>query len=90
MYLLYHFSKFIEQNKTSFVNFFFRLGDEGLTVHFNLHMDPSKGDISSNELVELLSAEMTSPNSTEGAETETTSILGDLSIDLQSINIQGK
>ena len=53
-------------------------------------MDPSKGDISSNELVDLLSAEMTSPNSTEGAETETTSILGDLSIDLQSINIQGK
>ena len=67
----------------------FSLGDEGLTVHFNLHMDPSKGDISSNQLVDVLSTEMTSPNSTEEAETETTSILGDLSIDVQSIKIQG-
>ena len=50
-------------------------------------MDPSKGDISSDEVVQVLSKEVTSSNSTEGPETET--VLGDLSIDIQSINIQG-
>ncbi len=68
----------------------FSLGDEGLTVHFNIHMDPAKGEATSNELIDVLTTEVTSSNG-NATETDspTTSVLGDLVIDVQSINIQG-
>ena len=66
----------------------FSLGDEGLTVHFNIHIDPSKGETSSVDLVDVLTTEISADNSTE-TETASNPILGDLVIDVQSINIQG-
>jgi hypothetical protein len=70
----------------------FSLGDDGLTVHFNIHMDLAKGETTSNELIDVLTTEVTSSNgnATETETPTTTSVLGDLVIDVQSINIQGK
>ena len=55
--------------------------ETGLTVHFNLHMDPSKGDISESNIIDVLTEEILSSNVTG-------SVLGDLVIDLDSLDIQ--
>ena len=62
-----------------------------MTVHFNVHMDPSKGDASTNDVADILTTEVLSTtNSTSDEPTDTNSILGDIVIDVQSINIQGE
>ena len=65
----------------------FRHDKEGVTVHFNLHMDPSKGDATANDVTDVLTTEILTSNSTETE--STSSILGDIVIDVQSVNIQG-
>ncbi|TRY68657.1 hypothetical protein TCAL_02473 [Tigriopus californicus] len=58
------------------------LGEDGLTVHFNVHMDPSKGEPKSEELLTVIKHEIqVATNSTE-------SILGELVIDDESLEIQ--
>ena len=60
-----------------------RLSDEGgLAVNFNLHMDPAKGETSATEITEILTQEILSSNITG-------SVLGDLTIDPESLEIQG-
>ena len=60
----------------------FRLDKEpGLTVHFNVHMDPSKFDVQPEDIIDVLSQEILN-NTTE-------SVLGDLVVDLDSLDIQG-
>ena len=62
-----------------------------MTVHFNVRMAPSKGDASTNDVADILTTEVLSTtNSTSDEPTDTNSILGDIVIDVQSINIQGE
>lgn len=64
-------------------SFTHRLSDEGgLAVNFNLHMDPAKGETSATEITEILTQEILSSNITG-------SVLGDLTIDPESLEIQG-
>lgn len=66
------------------LNLTFRLGEDGLTVHFNVHMDPSKGEPKSDELLTVIKHEI------QMAANSTQSILGELVIDDESLEIQGK
>jgi hypothetical protein len=66
-----------------------RLGDGGLTVHFNIHMDPSKFEATPADVADVLTAEVAAGNATDAA-SASNSILGDIVIDTQSIDIQGK
>ena len=51
-------------------------------MNFNLHMDPAKGETSATEITEILTQEILSSNITG-------SVLGDLTIDPESLEIQG-
>jgi hypothetical protein len=62
----------------------YRHGDEGVTVHFNIHMDPSKGPAQSEDLVGVIRSEI------QSAQNATESVLGGLVIDEESVEIQGE
>ena len=56
-----------------------------MTVHFNVHMDPSKEKTEAEELSEVIKREIaTASNDTDN------SVLGELVIDAESLEIQGK
>lgn len=58
-----------------------------MTIHFNVHMDPSKGPIRSEDIKAILRQEIvTASNSTTAQD----SVLGDLAIDEESLEVQGK
>ena len=49
----------------SFYAYYFRLPDRnGINVHFNIHMDPSKGTTSAGEIADLFKDEILSSNVT--------------------------
>ncbi len=53
-------------------------------MHFNVHVDPEKGETPAEELRQVISEQIVSAaNSTEA-------ILGDLVIDANSLEVQGK
>lgn len=58
-------------------------GAHGLTIHFNVHMDPAKGETEADELLGVIKHEI------DVAANTTESILGDLVIDRDSLEIQG-
>ena len=55
-----------------------------MTIHFNVHMDPTKGTITSADLREVIGQEI------QLAANSTDSVLGELGIDAESLDIQGK
>ncbi len=64
----------------------FSSGNASLKVHFNIHVDPAKGDSNSNDIVEVITNEINATNTTED---DHKSILENLIVDVDSINIQG-
>ncbi len=64
----------------------FSHGDEGLTVHFNLHLDPAKGATSSEEVTDMIRDEIGAAANA----TETDSILGDIVIDADTLQVHGE
>ena len=58
-------------------------GAHGLTIHFNVHMDPARGETEADELLGVIRHEI------DVAANTTESILGDLVIDGDSLEIQG-
>ena len=59
----------------------YRLESGDVKVHFNVHFDPAKGEVSSDAITESIQNEMIASNSTG-------SVLHPLDFDLDSINIQ--
>ena len=54
-----------------------------MTVHFNIHMDPAKGATSAGDIADVLKQEILSSNVTG-------SVLGDLVVDIDTLEIQGE
>lgn len=77
------FSKLFKTNNFSYI---FSEGNSSLKVHFNIHVDPAKGDSNSNDIVEVITNEINASNTTEDHK----SILENLIVDIDSINIHGK
>ncbi len=66
--------------------FIFRLQDEGVKVHFNVHFDPAQGRVASSDIFSIIQQEnQLAANTTYGG----SPILGDLVINSDSIDIQG-
>ena len=63
---------------------FCRHGEDGMTVHFNVHMDPAKGETMPEELTDVILGEILY------AQNNTDAVLSDVVIDEESIDIQGK
>ncbi len=64
----------------------FRLEDENVKVHFNVHFDPAQGRVATRDIAEIIGEEITlAANTTIGG----SPILGDLVINADSIEIQG-
>ena len=55
-----------------------------MTVHFNVHMDPAKGETMPEELTDVILGEILY------AQNNTDAVLSDVVIDEESLDIQGK
>ena len=55
-----------------------------MTVHFNVHMDPAKGETVPDELADVILGEIIY------AQNNTDAVLSDVVIDEESLDIQGK
>ena len=67
-----------------FLIVFCRHGEDGMTVHFNVHMDPAKGETMPEELTDVILGEILY------AQNNTDAVLSDVVIDEESLDIQGK
>ena len=63
---------------------FCRHGEAGMTVHFNVHMDPAKGETMPEDLADVILGEILY------AQNNTDAVLSDVVIDEESLDIQGK
>ena len=71
-------------------------GEAGVTVHFNVHMDPAKGKTKPEEIYEVILSEilLAADNSTDSAAAnnlvDKSTVLSDIVIDEQSLEVEGK
>ena len=60
-----------------------------MIVHFNIHMDPTKGKVDQTEILDIIQNEINIKDLPSYEGEETSSIFGDIVIDDNSIQVQG-